>query len=126
MDVIDRRILAVVARDGRSTLQDLAAQVRLSVSATRDRLRRLERESYITGYAACVDEGRLGFPLDAFVQVEVAAGTDLLGFEAALRDLPAVVEAVHATGDCDFLVRVRCADTGELHRVVRALKTELG
>jgi Lrp/AsnC family leucine-responsive transcriptional regulator len=126
MDAIDRRILGVVARNGRSTLQDLAEEVRLSVSATRDRLRRLEREAYVTGYVARVDQERLGFPLDAFVQVEVGAATDVLSFEAALRELPAVVEAVHATGDCDFLIRLRCADTGELHRVVRALKSDLG
>jgi Lrp/AsnC family transcriptional regulator, leucine-responsive regulatory protein len=126
VDAIDRSIVAAVVQDGRATLQDLADRVKLSVSATRDRLRRLERDGPITGYAATVDQDRLGFPLDAFVHVEMAADTDPLAFEAGLARLPAVVEVVHATGDCDFIVRLRCADTGELHRLVRGLKTDLG
>jgi Lrp/AsnC family leucine-responsive transcriptional regulator len=47
-------------------------------------------------------------------------------FENGLRARPAVVEALHATGERDYLVRLRCADTDELHRSVRELKAELG
>lgn len=126
MNPIDRSILASVAASGRVTLQELAERVHLGPSATRERLRRLEQGGVITGYRATVDEGALGYPLEALVEVDLAPGADMEQFEHGLRAQPTVVEALHATGEHDYLVRLRCADTEELHRGVRGLKTELG
>jgi Lrp/AsnC family leucine-responsive transcriptional regulator len=126
MDALDRKILDHVARDGRMTLQDLAGHVHLGTSATRDRLRRLERTGPIAGYRATVDEAALGYPLDALVEIELAPGADMAAFEDGLRARPQVVEAVHATGDRDYLIRLRCIDTAELHTTVRGLKADLG
>jgi Lrp/AsnC family leucine-responsive transcriptional regulator len=126
MDRIDREIIVALVGDARRSLQDVAARVRLSASATRERLRRLERQGPITGYTAVLDSVALGFPVHAVAEVDMAPGTDPIAFEEGLRALPAVVEALHATGDCDYLVRLRCRDTAELHHVVRAIKEELG
>lgn len=126
MDSTDRGILDVVAADGRVSLQELAARVQLGASATRERLRRLEEQGVITGYRATVDESAVGYPLDALVEVDLAPGADMEAFERGLRARPAVVEALHATGDRDYVVRLRCADTDELHHTVRELKAELG
>ena len=115
-----------MAQEGRITLLDLAARVQLGASATRERLRRLEQRGAIAGYRAAVDETAVGFPLEALVEIDLASGADMEAFERELTGRPAVVEALHATGDRDYLVRLRCADTDELHRCVRELKTELG
>ena len=125
MDAIDRRILAAVAADGRITVQDLAARVHLGASATRERLRRLEG-AVIQGYAAMADPAALGFPIDAIVEIDLPADGDMAAFEAALRATPSIVEALHATGDHDYLLRLRCADTDELHVTVRGLKVDHG
>lgn len=126
MDNIDRKIIGTLLDAGRLTLQELADRVHLGASATRERLRRLERDGVITGYRAVVDLERLGFAVDALVDVDLAPGADPIRFETGLRTHEAVTEALHATGDHDYLVRVRCRDTTELHRVVRALKQDLG
>ena len=126
MDRIDRVILAAVAASGRVTLQELAERVHLGPSATRDRLRRLEQRGVITGYRAILDEDALGYPLEALVEVDLAPGADMQKFEQGLHARPAVVEALHATGEHDYLVRLRCTGTDELHRSVRGLKAELG
>lgn len=126
MDHIDREIVAALVEDGRRSVQDIADRVRLSASATRERLRRLERTGPIAGYAARLDATAAGFAVQASVEVEMAPGTDPLAFEAGLRDTPAVVEVLHATGDGDYLVRVHCRDTTELHHLVRGFKTLLG
>ena len=126
MNDLDRRILVAIVADGRITLQDLAARVHLGPSATRERLRRLEQHGVITGYRATVDEAAAGYPLEALVEIDLAPGADMEAFERGLRAQPAVVEALHATGDRDYLVRLRCTDTNELHRSVRELKAKLG
>jgi Lrp/AsnC family leucine-responsive transcriptional regulator len=109
----------VIVADGRVSLQQLAATVQLGASATRERLRRLEQRGVITAYQATIDETALGYPLEALVEVDLAPGADLEAFEHGLRARPAVVEALHATGDRDYLVRLRRADTDELHRTER-------
>lgn len=126
MDQLDRRILAIMAADGRITLQELAARVQLGPTATRERLRRLEERGVIVGYRAIADAAVVGYPLEALVEIDLAPGADMDAFEQGLLARPAVVEALHATGERDYLVRLRCADTDELHRCVRELKTELG
>jgi len=126
MDALDRRILGVIAENGRISFQELAAQVQLGPSATRERLRRLEQRGVVTGYRAAVDEAAAGYPLEALVDVDLAPGTDADAFEEGLSGSAAVVEAVHATGDHDYLVRLRCADTDDLHQTVRGLKADLG
>jgi len=126
MNAVDRAILAVVAGSGRVTLQELAEQVHLGPSATRERLRRLEERGVITGYGATLDDAALGYPLEALVDVDLAPGADTEKFEQGLRAQPAVVEALHATGEHDYLVRLRCTGTDELHRSVRGLKAKLG
>jgi Lrp/AsnC family leucine-responsive transcriptional regulator len=125
MDAIDREILETVAADGRITVQELAARVRLGASATRERLRRLEA-TVIDGYTAATDPAALGFGVDALVEVDLPAAGDMERFEAALVATPAVVEALHATGDHDYVLRLRCRDTAELHTTVRGLKAEHG
>jgi Lrp/AsnC family leucine-responsive transcriptional regulator len=115
-----------VAEEGRITLLDLAARVQLGASATRERLRRLEQRGAIAGYRAAVDQAAVGYPLEALVEVDLAPGADMQAFEGELTRRPAVVEALHATGDRDYLVRLRCADTDELHHSVRELKAGLG
>jgi Lrp/AsnC family transcriptional regulator, leucine-responsive regulatory protein len=126
MDCVDRAILAAVAASGRVTLQELAERVHLGPSATRDRLRRLEQRGAITGYRAILDEDALGYPLEALVEVDLAPGADMQKFEQGLQARAVVVEALHATGEHDYLVRMRCTGTDELHRSVRGLKAELG
>jgi Lrp/AsnC family transcriptional regulator, leucine-responsive regulatory protein len=126
VDRIDRDLLALLIGNGRSTVQELAEGIRLSPSATRERLRGLESAGYITGYAAVVDQARLGFAVDALVDVDLPPGTDEAAFAKSLAAMPAVVEALHATGEHDYLLRLTCRDIEELHRVVRGLKSQHG
>ena len=123
MDRIDRQLLARLVRDGRSSLQDLAEGIRLSPSATRERVRGLESAGFVKGYAAILDEALLGFGVEAVVEIDLAPGADEGAFTETLIGTPAVVEALHATGEHDYLLRLRCHDTNELHQVVRSLKS---
>ena len=67
MDVVDRKILAVLQEDGRLTITELAAQVGLSVSPCHRRLRDLERSGAIRGYRAVVNGEALGLTFEALV-----------------------------------------------------------
>lgn len=125
MDLIDRAILGEVSTDGRVPMNELADRVHLGASATRERLRRLER-TVIRGYTTMLDPALAGFPIEAVVEVDLPPGADGTVFERALRNTVQVVEALHATGAHDYLLRLRCASTVELQAAVHRLKADHG
>src|SRR5438045_2081042 len=63
LDRIDIKILAILQRDGRSTIQKLAETVGLSPRPCLERVRRLETAGIIVGYQAVVALERLSRPL---------------------------------------------------------------
>ncbi|SNR37274.1 Lrp/AsnC family transcriptional regulator [Actinomadura mexicana] len=112
MDAIDRQILAVLQEDGRLTVTELAGRVGLSVSPCHRRLRELERSGTIRGYRAVVDAAALGLTFQAlvFVTMRQEDRDTLLGFEAAVAQVPEVVQAQRLFGDPDYLLRIVTAD----------------
>src|SRR5262245_820855 len=70
VEEIDRKILLLLAHEGRMSFTDLARQTGLSVSATHQRVRRLERRGLIRGYAAVIDPADAGLPLTAFISIK--------------------------------------------------------
>jgi Lrp/AsnC family leucine-responsive transcriptional regulator len=72
------------------------------------RVRKLEEEGIITGYAALIDEERMGFGVSVFVSVKLDRQVDdvLETFERAVARFPEVVECWLMTGSRDYLLRV--------------------
>jgi DNA-binding Lrp family transcriptional regulator len=119
MDVVDRKILALLQGDGRLTVTDLAAEVGLSVSPCHRRVRELERSGAIRGYRAIVDAGALGLSFEAlvFVTMRREDRETLLAFEDGLASIPNVVQAERLFGDPDYLLRVVTADLAAYQRL---------
>src|SRR5687767_13881768 len=118
MDAIDSQLLARLARDGRAQWSDLAAELGMSAPAIRDRVKRLEREGVITGYAALLAPARLGLGLAAFVAVTLEHPRHRAGFLERAGELAEVLECHHVAGDDDYLLKVRCRGTAELEKLV--------
>jgi DNA-binding Lrp family transcriptional regulator len=121
---MDRKILAVLQEDGRLTNQALAERVALSPSACLARTRRLERQGYIQGYHARLDPYRLGIGLVLFAEVtlEGRKADEQQRFEAAVVQIPNVVEVSDVSGDVDYLLKVVVRDMAEWN----GLKDQLG
>lgn len=110
MDAIDRQIVAVLQAEGRITLTELADRVRLSVSRCQRRVRELEADGTIRGYRAVVDAAALGFGFEVLLFATLSRPGAVPEFEAALAEIPQVVEAQRLFGEPDYLVRVVSAD----------------
>ena len=114
MDEIDRKIAIAVQQDGAAGLSDLAKVSGLSVSATAERLKRLEERGVVRGWHAELDPAEVGCPLLAFLRVAVRPGKEETAFRRALRKLDAVLECHQLTGEWSYLVKLRLADIGAL------------
>jgi DNA-binding Lrp family transcriptional regulator len=112
MDRIDRKILAELEENGRLTVTELAARVRLSVSPCHRRVRELERAGAIRGYRAIVNPAVVGLGFEALVFATLEQGDreTVAAFEQAIAAIPEVLQAQRLFGDPDYLLRVVSAD----------------
>jgi Lrp/AsnC family leucine-responsive transcriptional regulator len=126
VEEIDRKILGLLCRDGRISFTDLSKQTGLSVSATHQRVRRLERRGLIKGYAAVIDSADAGLPLTAFVSIkpfDPAAPDDA---PQRLAHLPAI-EACHSVaGEENYILKVRVASPADLEDLLQQIRASAG
>jgi Lrp/AsnC family transcriptional regulator, leucine-responsive regulatory protein len=122
MDETDDRILGILATNGRASFAAIGAEVGLSPHGAADRIRRLERDGVITGYAARIDPAGVGRSLDAFIDIRLLPVTDPEEFESRVSRLGSVREVVFLTGRFDYQLRVACRDADDLNETVRAIR----
>jgi DNA-binding Lrp family transcriptional regulator len=123
-DDVDRRILACLVEDGRSTYDDVGKRVALSAPAVKRRVDRLRERGVLRGFTALVDPAALGATTEALIELFYAPGIGLDEVRDSLRPLPEVAEAWSVTGDADCIVRVRATDPQDLERVIMELQRD--
>ena len=69
LDRLDARLLHELQKDGRRSVVELAEAIGLSTTPCARRIRQLESNGVVTGYAAVIDPARLGLSVQAFIQV---------------------------------------------------------
>lgn len=122
-DDLDRRIVELLAANGRLSYTDLGKATGLSTSAAHQRVRRLEERGAIRGYAAVVDPAALGLPLTAFVAVkpfDPAAPDDT---PERVAKFPAVEACYSVTGDENYILLVRVASPADLETLLADLRS---
>ena len=112
MSEIDRRILAELQSDGRLSVTELAERIGLSVSPCHRRVRALEQSGVIKSYRAQLDPSAVGLNFSAIVFVILREGDrhGVEAFEAAVAQVPQVVQAQRLFGDPDYLLHVVVRD----------------
>ena len=112
LDQIDLKILRALQANGRLSNQDLADQVALSPSACLRRVKTLEQEGYIDGYHALLNAPKLGYQVEAFVQVRIDQSNDNWHdqFIATIAELDEIADAYIITGSANYLLHIRARD----------------
>jgi Lrp/AsnC family transcriptional regulator, leucine-responsive regulatory protein len=117
IDDLDRRLLTLLAADGRSTMADLGRAVGLSRTAVLARVQRLERDGVIRGYRADVALPGEGAAHRARVGLVIRT-PDVAGYVRRLAALPGVGEIETVTGEYDLIVLVTAPSGAELDAVL--------
>jgi DNA-binding Lrp family transcriptional regulator len=125
MDAVDRQIIAVLQTEGRITLTDLADRVRLSVSRCQRRVRELEAEGVIRGYRAVADGAALWYGFEVLLFATLSRPDVVNEFDAALAEIPQVIEAQRLFGEPDYLIRVVSADLPSYQHLYETVLVQL-
>jgi len=120
LDRIDRKILNELQKDGRVSNVELSKRVDLSPTPCLERVRRLERQGFITGYIATLNPQYLGAALLVFIEVTLSRGeADVFEqFNKAVLRAEAIQECHLVSGDFDYLLKARVADMSAYRKLL--------
>ena len=112
LDRTDRRILNTLQHNGRIANVDLAREVNLTPTPCLERVKRLEREGFITSYVALLDPVKANAALCAYIEVQLISTTTeaISQFNRQVMDLDEVLECQMVAGGFDYLIKIRVAD----------------
>ena len=109
---IDIKILVQLQKDDRLSNVELSKRINLSPTACLERVKRLEKENYITGYQAKINPAKLDLALLVFVEITLSKKSpDVFDdFANAVHELDVIQECHLVSGNFDFLLKTRVQD----------------
>ena len=113
LDRTDRRILAVMQRNGRISNLELAEEVGLSPTPCSRRVKRLEESGIIRRHVTLLNQSMLGLKLTAYIGISMDRHTPdrFEAFEAEVAQYPEVMECSVVTGQAsDYLLKAVVPD----------------
>jgi len=122
MDDLDRRVIDLFAAEPRVGVLEASRRLGVARGTVQARLDRLESTGVITGWGPDLSPDALGYPVTAFLTLEIrqetaaGGGHDAVG--AHLAAIPEVLEAHTITGAGDLMVRVVARSNTDLQRVI--------
>jgi Lrp/AsnC family transcriptional regulator, leucine-responsive regulatory protein len=124
MEKLDRRILALLARDGRMSYTDIGKETGLSTSAAQQRVRRLEQRGLIKGYHARLDAEQLGLLVTAFVAIKPFDPGQPDDAPHRLKHIEEIISCYSVAGDASYLLKVQVPSMTHLERLLARIRSD--
>lgn len=118
----DRRILSLLADDGRMSYTDLGKATGLSTSAVHQRVKRLEQRGLIKGYGATVDHEQLGRPLTAFISITPIDPSQPDDYPERLKPIGEIESCWSVAGEESYILKIRVATPRDLEDLLSRIR----
>jgi Lrp/AsnC family transcriptional regulator, leucine-responsive regulatory protein len=123
---IDIQILKRLQTNARTTWTELTGELGLTAPAIAERTRKLEERGIIRGYHAQLEPERINCGLLAYIAVQLRHPNARQPFLKRVQTMPEILECHHMTGEDDYWLKVRCANTNALERIMGEFQTHEG
>jgi DNA-binding Lrp family transcriptional regulator len=120
LDKTDLAMLALLQENGRMTNQELADNVSLTTAPCLRRLKRLESEKIIEGYAAILNPKALSLEVMALVSVSLNAYSEeeIAEFENFVENNSNITECYSVSGEYDFFIKVVARNITDIENIL--------
>jgi DNA-binding Lrp family transcriptional regulator len=126
IDALDAALIRLFAERPRIGVLEASRQLGVARGTVQARLARLERSGAVAGWGPAVDPAAIGYPVTAFVTLEIRQGGGHDPVGERLAAIPEVIEAHTVTGPGDLWVRVVARSNSDLQRVLDAVVAHPG
>lgn len=117
MDDLDARLLVTMRAHPRIGLTELARVLGVARGTVQARVEKLTAGGVIEDFGPTVSPARVGYPIMAFVWLQIAQGRLAEAVEA-LRTVPQILEVHGTSGQHDLLCRVVARTTEHLQEII--------
>ncbi|MEM7702355.1 MAG: Lrp/AsnC family transcriptional regulator [Pseudomonadota bacterium] len=123
----DEKLLRELQSDSSRSIAELAECVGMSSSAVHRRIRALEADGSIEGYAARLSARALGLRMQVFVEISLANQSQeaMDRFEAAALRFEEVLSCHLLSGDADYMLRIAARDLDHFDSIHREALAKL-
>lgn len=118
LDKIDRQILAILMREGKTPYTDVAKQIHVSGGTVHVRMKKLEQLGIVKGTNLDIDYSKLGYDICAFLGIYLDKSSLYDDVTLQLKNIPEVVAAHYTTGLYNVFAKIICRDTEHLRDVL--------
>ena len=118
VDDLDARLLDLLAANPRLGVLECSRRLQVARGTVQARLDRLTRDGVVTGFGPELDPVALGYPVTAFVTLQIVQGHGHDAVAEQLARIPEVLEAHTISGEADMMCRVVARSNADLQRVL--------
>lgn len=115
LDATDRHLLILLQNSSKRTSKQLAKELNLSVTATFERIKKLEKSGVIKQYVALADKALIerDFIVLCHIRLDQHRKEYITQFEKEIVQFPEILECFHVSGDYDYIVKICVKDIRE-------------
>ena len=122
IDETDRKIIRHLLGDARLSARQLGLRLGMSTVTILSRIKKMEKERLIRGYAAALDHEKLGYALTAII--ELSAKKDMLvEVESSISEMQNICAVYDITGSTDTIIIAKFKDRDALSDFVKGLSS---
>ena len=118
MDDLDGRLLELFTHEPRIGVLEASRQLGVARGTVQARLDKLLATGVITGFGPELSTEALGYPVTAFLTLEIRQGAGHDTVARHLETIPEVLEVFTITGSGDMWARVVARSNADLQRVI--------
>ena len=126
MDELDSRLIDLFSHHPRIGVLEASRRLGVARGTVQARLDKLTDQGVITGWGPELSSEALGYPVTAFLTLEIRQGAGHESVARHLARIPEVLEAFTITGAGDMWCRVVARTNTDLQRVIDLVLTEPG
>ncbi|HET6627687.1 MAG TPA: Lrp/AsnC family transcriptional regulator [Nocardioidaceae bacterium] len=126
MDELDATLVHLFATEPRIGVLEASRRLGVARGTVQARLDKLGTAGVIQGWGPELDPEAIGYPVTAFLTLEIRQGAGHDAIARHLSSIPEVLEAFTITGAGDMWCRVVARSNADLQRVIDAVLSDAG
>ncbi|MDL2259748.1 Lrp/AsnC family transcriptional regulator [Deltaproteobacteria bacterium OttesenSCG-928-K17] len=128
MDKIDAAILKALQLEARISIKELSSRVGLSLPATSERLRKMEKSGVISGYTALLDREKFGQNFCCFCLLTLGRpdSHNNSAFLTFIQETREILECHCVTGSYEYILKIVTESPKSLERILASLRNNWG
>ena len=125
IDDVDRRILAVLLADARTSMRSIAEEVGVALGTVSNRVKRMEEMGVIHGYGVHIDAEKVGWTMTVLCGLRIEKG-QLMEVQRRIAEDSRVFGIYDVTGEFDSMVLARVRDRAHLDDLSKTVLSSEG